>query len=122
VTCRRDQAVPIKDCQHPTTKIKGKRTLNGLSVEYPKPTGNSFLEVGFTRPRDVCSIGSKTRTIVLDFEDLTVDTSTRPRQYPTLKKEVFTEIRDVRLRPATGSMGSSVSSRKVNTWPSADDR
>jgi hypothetical protein len=35
---------------------------------------------------------------------------------------VFTEIRDVRLRPATGSMGSSVSSRKVNTWPSADDR
>jgi hypothetical protein len=53
--------------------------------------------------------------------DLTMQTSTLPRQTPALKNEVCDDILLARFKPDRGSMGSSASSGNVMTWRSASD-
>jgi hypothetical protein len=63
-------------------------------------------------------MGSRVLKVLDNWLDLTIQTSTRPRQNPALKKEVCEDIRFALLRPAMGSRLSRASRGNVITWRS----
>jgi hypothetical protein len=65
------------------------------------------------------SMGSNVLNVLESWLDLTMQTSTLPRQCPALKNDVCDEMRFARLSPAMGSIGSSASKGNVMTCRSA---